>query len=875
MSLPDTVGGYRVERLLGRGGMAAVYLARDDAGGRVALKWLHRASPTQLLRFAAEVAYLERLDHPNVVRYLGHGSWEGRPYVLMEYVEGQDLRVYAEKLRSRPPVERQVRAREIARSLCRALAHVHAQGLVHRDVKPSNVLLGGDGRVVLTDFGVATAADEGPLTAVGVLVGTAAYAAPEQLRGEPIDARVDQYGLGCTLYHLLTGRRPFEEEATPALLRAHLDRAPRPPSERDPTIAPDLEAFVLRLMAKDPDHRYRDMIEAEAVVGAASPEGLPLAGRQATIDAIAAALDRVAAGEGVVLRLVGATGSGRSWMQALAHEAADRRGLACVAEDEPLAVEAARRRIAAGEALLVVTTRDVPGARVAALPALTVADLRRSVYALAPQTKDLARVAERLHRESGGNAGMFVELVERYREGDRVELPEGPLQLDADRWTGGMDLDEEAVAGVLAALEVPADVATLSDVSGVPAEGILPRLAERGVASPAGDRWVLAAEVLRAPLLALVPDPEGLAQRVREVTGSTEAAPDDALLGEVAGLRAAGRLAEAEARLMEGVSEAPTAPRLLALGAVLWSAGANTRARTMFEEALAVAGSPSLRARAATGAGACALQAGELSAALDRLTEAVTEAGLAREEGRMVLALLNLAEARAVGGELAEALRTARRALAIAEGLRDRALECAALRHYGQVLLDVGLAAEAGRRLADASALARAAELHEERVAAHALRARAALEERASSRTAAAAALDRLLPLLGEERPDPEGFRLLVRCVWAQAAASLGDARMYQRARAEADPSLAGRRLSVRMRADLLLARAALLAEEPADAVARATRVKAEAEPRGFRLLAWEAERVLARAANAALPPPGELATGLTEEERAAMERRG
>jgi hypothetical protein len=872
-ALPDVVGPFRIERLLGRGGMAAVYLARREDGGRVALKWLHRASPALVARFAAEVTYLERLDHPNIVRYLEHGSWEGRPYVAMEYVEGQDLRVYAEKLRSRPPVERQVRAREIARALCSALGHVHAQGLVHRDVKPSNVLLGADGRVVLTDFGVAADADE-PLTAVGVLVGTAAYAAPEQLRGEPVDARVDQYGLGCTLYHLLTGRRPFEEEATSAMLHAHLDRAPRPPSERDPTVAPDLEAFVLRLMAKTPDARYRDMAEAEAVVGAARPVGLPLAGRQATIDAIAAALDRVAAGAGVVLRLVGATGSGRSWMQALAHEAADRRGLACVAED--LAVAAALRRLDAGEALLLVTTLEVPGAVEVPLPALTVADVRRSVYSFAPRTPDLARVAERLHRESGGNAGMFVELLEACRDGDRVVLPDGPLALDAARWTDGMDLDDGTVAGVLAVLESPADEATLSEVSGVPAESVLPRLAARGVAARAGDRWVLAAEVLRAPLLALVPDPEGLALRAREVRGLAEATPEDPLLTEVASLRAAGRMAEAEATLTEALlgGDAPRVPRLLALGAVLWQAGANTRARAAFEEALAGADTPDLRARAATGAGACALQAGDLAGALDRLAWAVTEAQLARDEARLVLAMLNLAEARSLAGEMAEALRVARRALAGAEGLRDRALECAALRHYGQVLLDVGLAGEAGRRLADASALARAAELHEERIAAHALRARAALEERAASRTGAAAALDRLLPLLPEERPDPEGFRLLVRCVWAQAAATMGDARMYRRARAEADPTLAGRRLSVRMRAELLLARAALLAEEPDDAVARARRVKAEAEPRGFRLYVWEADRVLARARSEALPPPGELAAGLTPEERDAMERR-
>ncbi|MFN7146965.1 MAG: serine/threonine-protein kinase, partial [Myxococcota bacterium] len=204
----ERVGPWRLDRLLGQGGMARVYRAVGDDGSVVALKWLHRASPAVLAGFAEEVRLLERLVHEGIVRYRAHGVERGLPWVAMEYVEGQDLRVYTEKLRLRPPMERQARTREIARALCRALAYVHAQGLVHRDVKPSNVLLEGKGRVLLTDFGVACAAADAPLTGMGVLVGTAAYAAPEQIAGGRVDARADQYGLGCTLYYLLTGRRP-------------------------------------------------------------------------------------------------------------------------------------------------------------------------------------------------------------------------------------------------------------------------------------------------------------------------------------------------------------------------------------------------------------------------------------------------------------------------------------------------------------------------------------------------------------------------------------------------------------------------------------------------------------------------------------------
>lgn len=874
----ERVGPWRLDRLLGQGGMARVYRAVGDDGSVVALKWLHRASPAVLAGFAEEVRLLERLVHEGIVRYRAHGVERGLPWVAMEYVEGQDLRVYTEKLRLRPPMERQVRAREIARALCRALAYVHSQGLVHRDVKPSNVLLEGKGRVLLTDFGVACAAADAPLTGIGVLVGTAAYAAPEQIAGGRVDARADQYGLGCTLYYLLTGRRPFEETDTAALLHAHLERPPRPPSERDPTVAPDLEAFVLRLMAKDPAARFADMVEAEAALSTAAPAGFPFAGRQPAIDAIAAALDRVAADEGVVVRFVGHRGSGRSWFQALAREAADRRGLACVATDDPAALDAARHHVAAGDALLVVTTLPVPGAVEVPLPPFTMAELRRSVYAHAPGTPDLARVAERLHRETGGNAALLQEILAKHTRGDRVLLPDGPLVVDARRWTEGLDLDEEAVAGALAVLPGPATVPLVEAVALVPPEAPLRSLDARGVATAVGDRWMLAAEALRAPIRALLPDVEGVEARVAALIDRPEAVECDPVLEEVDRLRRQGDRRGAEARLVAALAGPEhgdvRGARLLSLAALLWSDGEAAGAHAVYEEALACVEDPAGRRVAALGVGVTALQTGALDLALDRFSEVVTDAELAGDAATAAAALMHLAEARAVSGSLAEALRAARRALVLAEGLRDRALECAATRHLGMVLLDAGLATEAGKRLADASALARAADLQEERVAAQVLRARATLEERPDNRTAAAAALDRVLPQLAAPGVDPGGFRLLARCVWAHAAAVLGDERMFRRALAEADPAAARGRLSLRLRADVLLARAALAAGDPAEAIRRATSARAEATDRGFGLLAWEADRLLARATGAPLPPPGPLAVGLDPDALHALERR-
>lgn len=154
------------------------------------------------------------------------------------------------------------------------------------------------------------------------------------------------------------------------------------------------------------------------------------------------------------------------------------------------------------------------------------------------------------------------------------------------------------------------------------------------------------------------------------------------------------------------------------------------------------------------------------------------------------------------------------------------------------------------------------------------LRARVTLEERPDNRAAAAAAIDRLLPQLEAPGTDPGGFRLLARCVWAHAAAALGDDRMFRRALASADPAAAQGRVSLRLRADVLLARAALAAGDAKEAAGRARAAREEASSLGFTLLAWEAERVIARAAGAPLPPPGILAVGMDAAETAALERR-
>src|SRR5262245_34823810 len=224
----SVIGGFRVGGLLARGAMGAVYVAEDADGRRVALKLLspelaHDERFRQ--RFLRESRLAAALDHPNVVQTLAAGEDGGVLYLAMEYVDGIDLR---ELLRREPRLE-PGRAVSLVAQVAAALDAAHAAGLVHRDVKPGNVLVAGE-RAYVCDFGLARhVASVGSLTGGRGFVGTVDYVAPEQIRGEKVDGRADVYALGCVLFECLTGERPFEHETELAVVFAHLNEpAPRP-----------------------------------------------------------------------------------------------------------------------------------------------------------------------------------------------------------------------------------------------------------------------------------------------------------------------------------------------------------------------------------------------------------------------------------------------------------------------------------------------------------------------------------------------------------------------------------------------------------------------------------------------------------------------
>ncbi len=252
---------YAVGELLGRGGMAEVYLATDRVLDRpVAFKvlggWLANDG-TFVERFRREALAAARISHPNLVAVFDAGSEDGVHYIVMEHVPGETL---ADVLRKEGRLHPN-RASSIAASVADALGVAHAARIVHRDVKPANVMLTPDGRTKLMDLGIARNIDGESITHASSILGTAGYVSPEQARGDPVDHRSDVYSLGCVLYEMLTGRQPFEAQDPLAMAYKHVHEAPVPPTSLEPSIPPALEAVTLRAMEKEPGSRFQNVEE--------------------------------------------------------------------------------------------------------------------------------------------------------------------------------------------------------------------------------------------------------------------------------------------------------------------------------------------------------------------------------------------------------------------------------------------------------------------------------------------------------------------------------------------------------------------------------------------------------------------------------------
>jgi beta-lactam-binding protein with PASTA domain len=264
-TLIDTLfdGRYRIVRKLGTGGMANVYLAEDQELGRsVAIKILddrHAADEQFVERFRREAKNAASLSHPNIVAIYDRGEAEGTYYIAMEYLDGRTLKELLVRFGT-PPVKIAI---GYTRQVLSGLAFAHKYGLVHRDIKPHNVLVDSAGHVKVTDFGIARS-ESSQMTEAGSIIGTAQYLSPEQARGAPVDARSDIYSVGVLLYELLTGAVPFTGDTPVEIAMKHLSAVPEPPSKKRPEVTRGLDLAVIRALAKDPAERYQSAEEMDA-----------------------------------------------------------------------------------------------------------------------------------------------------------------------------------------------------------------------------------------------------------------------------------------------------------------------------------------------------------------------------------------------------------------------------------------------------------------------------------------------------------------------------------------------------------------------------------------------------------------------------------
>ena len=278
-AVPSIIDGrYQVEREIGRGGMATVYLAGDTRSGeRVAIKVLRSevGSAVVMERFRREIAFVSELDHPQIPKVLGSGIIGNLPYYVMTYIEGESLRARLDRV-GQLPIDEITR---IAVAVARAMSYAHSRGILHRDIKPANIVISAD-QVHVLDFGVARAiiaSAQEALTSAGMVVGTPAYMSPEQaLADGSLDGRSDIYSLGCVMYEMLTSTPPFLGATAQAVMSRRFLGPPQPIENARDGVPPDLSAAVMKSLAKDLPDRWQTADEfADALLGKAAAGALP------------------------------------------------------------------------------------------------------------------------------------------------------------------------------------------------------------------------------------------------------------------------------------------------------------------------------------------------------------------------------------------------------------------------------------------------------------------------------------------------------------------------------------------------------------------------------------------------------------------------
>lgn len=258
-------GRYLLEDLLGQGGMSAVYKGNDPNLRRtVAVKLIHphlSQDPQFVTRFEEEAAAVAQLKHPNIIQVYDFDHDNDTYYMVLEYIPGETLREFQADVINKQGSMDPGRAREIVAQVCDALEYAHQRGMIHRDIKPANIMINEQGQAILMDFGVAKIVGGKQLTATGVVVGTANYISPEQVKGEDLDRRVDLYALGIMLYEMLSGRPPFDADSAATIMMKHVNN-PVPDIQRtNPNVPDDLVAIIDKALKKDRNARFSTAAE--------------------------------------------------------------------------------------------------------------------------------------------------------------------------------------------------------------------------------------------------------------------------------------------------------------------------------------------------------------------------------------------------------------------------------------------------------------------------------------------------------------------------------------------------------------------------------------------------------------------------------------
>ncbi|MCW2970166.1 MAG: serine/threonine protein kinase [Solirubrobacterales bacterium] len=477
-------GRYELGAVLGRGGMGTVHRATDLILERtVAVKLLPAAlaaeDASHVTRFEREARAAASLTHPGVVAIYDSGEDEATRFIVMECVEGRSL---SEVLREDAPLQ-PARAAAIASRVAGALAAAHAAGIIHRDVKPGNVMLADDGAVKVLDFGIARSLDGSTLTQNAAVLGTAGYMAPEQALGERADERSDIYSLGCLLYALLTGSPPFSGDAAAAVAHQHVNSAPRPPSAGNRAVSPALDALVMQMLAKSPDARPQSAAELQHRLDAlqAAPRRPRLDPRPATARAApaeptastrvlgagrragrprAAAAAALAAGIIAIVAIVAlASGAGSSGPSKSSRRAASSKpNLASARAAAPAPTRAATTPKPAPSTTPGATTQS------AKTPQVTVAAAAGSLSSLLAQAAQSGALDQKAARQMTGG---LEDVLHSYEAGRPVDAQRAVLDLSR----GLTALQEQGRVSPTAAAPLAAAVAGLGSALATPQAG--------------------------------------------------------------------------------------------------------------------------------------------------------------------------------------------------------------------------------------------------------------------------------------------------------------------------------------------------------------------------------------------------------------------